>query len=284
MKTFLSFENQEFENREVEEKIYAKVRDFLKDNPPIDPDGFADLYAREIIDRDKRYVAGLEKKFFKQAEKNLEREHRQQLALIFEALVLDQTERSDWLGENAMTVRSSKFDDYVNGVDMIVEFPEEVSRHLALAMDVTTSNILAKKFSRIREEINDSRLPRVKYYDSKDFHGGLPKVPRVIIGADRQSVWQAGELWLENKNKELAVCPMQKIILDEIIIQLKTFSEYAAGRGKKEIADSYGASLKIMERIINEKKERNLPLPLINDKVFSAIIECCENFNKEVDF
>lgn len=199
------------------------------------------------------------------------------MALIFEALVLDQTERSNWLGENAMTVRASKFDDYANGVDMIVEFPEEISRHLALAVDVTTSEMLAKKFSRIREEIDRGRLSRVKYYDSKNFRGELKNVPRIIIGADQSSVRQAGELWLENKNKELAVHPMQNIILDEIVFQLKAFSDYAAGRGKKEIADSYNNSLKIIERIIREK---NALFPPENDRVFSAIVQCCDNFGK----
>ena len=103
-------------------------------------------------------------------------------------------------------------------------------------------------------------------------------MPRVIIGADRSTIRQVGELWLENKNKELAVHPVRKIILDEIMVQLKAFSDYAVSRGKKDIADSYGASLKIIKRIIDEDKERNAPLSPINDKVFSAIIEYCKNF------
>ena len=267
-----------FEEKEVEEKIYAKVCRFLENNPPIDLDDFANFYAREIIDDDKRVIVDCEQKFLKRAKEDPEKERWQRLALVFEALVLDQTERSNWLGTDAMTIRASKFDDYVNGVDMIVEFPEEISRHLALAVDVTTSDLLVKKFLRIREEIDNGRLSQIKYFNSKNFRGELKNVPRVIIGADRSTIRQVGELWLENKNKELAVHPVRKIILDEIMVQLKAFSDYAVSRGKKDIADSYGASLKIIKRIIDEDKERNAPLSPINDKVFSAIIEYCKNF------
>jgi len=267
-----------FEEKEVEEKIYAKVCRFLENNPPIDLDDFANFYAREIIDDDKRVIVDCEQKFLKRAKEDPEKERWQRLALVFEALVLDQTERSNWLGTDAMTIRASKFDDYVNGVDMIVEFPEEISRHLALAVDVTTSDLLVKKFLRIRKEIENGRLSQIKYFNSKNFRGELKNVPRVIIGADRSTIRQVGELWLENKNKELAVHPVRKIILDEIMVQLKAFSDYAVSRGKKDIADSYGASLKIIKRIIDEDKERNAPLSPINDKVFSAIIEYCKNF------
>lgn len=252
----------------------------MKNNPPINLDDFADFYAREMINEDKRTIADCEQEFLKRAKEHPEKERWQRLALIFEALVLDQTERSNWLGADAMTIRASKFDDYVNGVDMIVEFPEEVSRHLALAVDVTTSDLLAEKFSRIREEIDDDYLPQIRYFNSKNFRGELKNVPRVIIGADRSTVRQIGELWLENKNKELAIHPMRKIILDEIIIQLKTFSDYAASRGKKDIADSYNASLKIIERIISENKGKSAPLLSADDKVFSAIIEHCRNFKE----
>ena len=267
-----------FEEKEVEEKIYAKVCRFLENNPPIDLDDFANFYAREIIDDDKRVIVDCEQKFLKRAKEDPEKERWQRLALVFEALVLDQTERSNWLGTDAMTIRASKFDDSVNGVDMIVEFPEEISRHLALAVDVTTSDLLVKKFLRIRKEIENGRLSQIKYFNSKNFRGELKNVPRVIIGADRSTIRQVGELWLENKNKELAVHPVRKIILDEIMVQLKAFSDYAVSRGKKDIADSYGASLKIIKRIIDEDKERNAPLSPINDKVFSAIIEYCKNF------
>jgi len=62
------------------------------------------------------------------------------IADIFEAVVLEHGELSDWLGGSAKTMKTSRYDDYMNGVDLLVEFAGaegEESEHLGLAADVT---------------------------------------------------------------------------------------------------------------------------------------------------
>src|SRR3989344_2551324 len=120
---------------------------------PIKLDDFEDIHGKEEVEHDKQLEAHLPALFAK--ETTAEMEERKRWATVFEAIVHNHVELDDWLGSEARTVRPSRYDDYMNGVDTIVEFggaqgSEKTESHLALAIDVAYGASLTNKLDRIK--------------------------------------------------------------------------------------------------------------------------------------
>lgn len=234
-----NFERDIFENLTIDQMSAKAERVIRKDE--IRPDEFSYLYGKENVENDMKYVSDMEAKFENQASPEQKRARR--LAEVFEAVVHEQGELSEWFGPDAETIKTSRFDDIKNGVDNIVEFREKnrSASHVAFAIDVTFSNEMDKKFDRIRKEIDDGELAKVKYFYSEylGIRGELTKIPRFVVGAESKTVKEIGELWIEGKKKELGNHWVQFQILEEIIEQADAFAEYADRYGKHDVAEAY---------------------------------------------
>lgn len=250
---------------------------------PIDMESFSDLY--KDVDADLAYVEEIEKMSARN-HANLSDVEKivHEMAKVFEMIVSQQIESSNWLGETAMTIQASKYDDYRNGVDTIVEFDEEEgATHLALAIDVTTSGELAKKFDRIKDEIDAGRLTRVKYFISEglDVRGEKSNIPRVVIGADREKIIDLIDKWVKKDNKALSQHVIQAVVLEEIITQLEVFAKYAEEVKQTNAAEAYKKALAIL---IGIRKEKELSPELLaeahDDLVFEAIRNNLYSFRK----
>lgn len=271
---------KELEDREIIEKAYEKSKEIILGSA-LKEDSFTDLYGEENVSKDKKYVAKMENVFEQSASE--EQRYFKMLADVFEAIFFQQAELSEWLGKNAVTIKTARYDDIANGVDSIAEFQEEEhASHLALAIDATTSDDLGKKVGRIKEEIEKGEMARIKYFFSEHVskHQGFGRgekvnIPRVIIGADRNVIKELSELWLENKNKELAEHPIQFQILEEIMIQCEVFKNYAAkmqdGKNRLDIINNYNKTQEIVKRIYEEKKKTIQDDGFRQDEVFDAI-------------
>jgi hypothetical protein len=284
---------------ETEEALYDVLVPETKNNA-IQLEEFADLYGKEAIEKDKEYV--------KKREAIFEKGPSVKFGELFEAIVDSQIEESDLMGPNASVIVPSRYDDVANGIDGIVEFQQEqATSHLALGIDVTKSKEkLSKKFDDIRNSIKTGNLSRVRYFRSKtgNFRGELRNVPRVVIGADHPAVEDVSSLMLrlirmkktiaENRRlnandaiaqnlpkefakvrQELALHPIQGIVLTEIKDQLLAFKEYAMKIKQYEVADSYSQVLSLINVIIAEKEEawQDITERIYDDEIFQAIKE-----------
>lgn len=239
----------------------------------VDPHDFVQLYGEENVTRDLAYAEKREQEFTHDANKKY--------AEVLEAILYDQIELSDWFGPKARTIKTSFFDDIVNGSDLILELEEldQTLSHLSLSIDVTFGTTTEdKKFSAIKEKIDAGKLGEVKYFQSEKT--GKPeklnKVPQVVIGVEKDSVIQLAGLWMgehgrskEGKTK-LAIHPVQRLILEEILLQLKTFKHYAEITKKDSLALIYQKNIAVLEDIIRKKPPIDMG-EFRNDKVFSAI-------------
>ena len=255
-----------FEERIIEnltlEKEFSKAKEVIK-RDEIKLEDFEDLYGKENVQKDKEYVRKMEYLFNK--ERNSEKDNSSKLATIFESVIHEHGELSDWFGPSAFTIKTSRYDDIKNGVDEIVEFIEENKKfsHLALGVDVTIANETYSKFKKIIDEINQGKLAEIKYFKSDELgiRGELKNVPRVIISVEGKTVRELGGMWLEGKNKELSEHFIQYQILEEILLQSKFFSLYAEKKNQIKIKDTYEHLNKIIENIyqqkIQNKKEVN---------------------------
>lgn len=260
------------------DQAYKKAERILK-NGEIQLDDFADLYGEENVARDKEEVARLEREFEKSATPDQERTLH--LSRTFEAIFHIHAELSEWLGPNAATLKASKFDDIKNGIDSIAEFVEEdrSAMHLALAIDVTFSQDLANKFNRIKKEIDNGELPKVKYFTSEtlNFRGELSNVPRVVIGADARTVQKLAELWLEKDMDALGKDAVQFQILEEIVHELEAFGRYAERIGKPELVETYARTAALVRGIL-AAKNKGLEDSGERDRVFEAIHDELRSF------
>jgi len=123
----------------------------------IRPETFAGLYGNEILKRDAEEVDRLESTFDQSPSKIY--------ADILEAIACEHGELSEWFGPKSQIIKTARFDDYINKIDMIVETEAENQQfsHLALGIDVTFgSKDLHRKFDAIKANINRGDLGQLK--------------------------------------------------------------------------------------------------------------------------
>ena len=228
---------------------------------------FSGLYGEDGLKHDAKEVERLEGLF----EPSPSKIH----ADILEAIMCEHGELSEWFGPRSEVIKTSRFDDYKNKIDMIVETETEDRRfsHLALGIDVTFgSKDLSKKFDAIRKNIENGKLAEIKYFhsDRQHFTGRLRNVPRVVVGVELERVRELGLLWMNRRNKELALHPVQSTILEETALQLHTFAEYAAAIGRNDLVPILEQEFRKIKDLLDEKKKNGIQ-SLPHDKVFEEI-------------
>jgi hypothetical protein len=220
----------------------------------IKPDSFKGLYGDEVIAKDLAQAHSLEARF------NHDNERADKMGAIFEGVVLEQAELSNWLGQSAETIKSSAYDDYVNGIDMMIEFDADKNspKHLALAVDLTFGTAsLKKKFDRIRKEIDADELGHMKYFRSErsGYRGELSQLPRAIVGVEHDTVAQLAALWVNDHKPQLAQHEVQRIIAEELNQQMKTFLAYARKKKSEKAISAYERASRITGMMVEEKKK-----------------------------
>lgn len=226
-------------------------------NEEIPMNKFRNLYGEEIIKKDEEYVSQMEKQFTSEKNQYPEKAKADKIATILEGFFCDRVKSSDWLGQNVKIIKTSRYDDIVNGIDVVAEFqePEKISaNYLGLAIDVTISSELCKKFDKIKKGINKGELAKVKYFksDYSNFRNELSQLPRAIITVHPKTVLDVAELQLKDK-EALTTHFIQFQILGEILLQMKTFSKYAEKVGQLKIAETYNQIKSLIEGILKEK-------------------------------
>jgi hypothetical protein len=248
----------------------------MEERERIEMDEFEDLYD---VESDKETIKEFEKKFEQDPTLNKEADYFTEL---FEALFTDLAEKGRWFDE-AVIQNASRYDDVVNGIDIIAEFQKEgMFSHLGFAIDLTFSNKIRFKLNRIKREIESGELAKIKYYLSSEeagVRGELRNVPRVIVGADVNSIKNLTSLWfqkrqisesideagqtanikkaMQSKLKEavdnLKGHDIQHRVLRQIEFQLEKFIEFARKEEKTEVAEKLQTSLDKVRQIMDIK-------------------------------
>jgi hypothetical protein len=266
--------------RDLIEEAHIKAESSLSESR-IDIQSFRSLYGDKNVEKDIKHTEQLKNDFLQN--NTPEEIEAKKLATIFEAIINEQLELSDWLGPNVFTAVTTEYDDYINKIDTIVEFNEEgrLMSHLGLAIDATYSTMMLKKFKQIKDDIKKGTLSSIKYFKSlnMDFTGRLSKIPRVIISAEPETIKNLAKIWIEGRKKELAEHPIQFQIIDEILIQLETFEKYANSIGQKELAEKYNTLNNILVKIFNSK-QKNIKDTGEIDNMFDLILSYIEKFDE----
>jgi hypothetical protein len=269
------FETFDTEQMGTLDKTYALL---MEEKESIEMDDFEDLYD---VKSDKEHVEDLLEKF--EQDNTPEDKEAARVAEILELIYTDSAERGRWMGDEAMIRNTSKYDDLVNGIDMVAEFYEKGKfSHLGLAIDVTFSKDIANKLRRIRDEILNGELAKVKYYLSEDagIRGELSNIPHVIAGTNLPTIKELSRLWFQKRQlsesidradqpesvqkamqeklkeaiEDLKKHDIQHKVLRQIEFQLEKLIEFAEKEKKLDVAEKLKASLEKVQQIIELKK------------------------------
>jgi hypothetical protein len=235
------------------ESAHLKAKSLIE-KYSIKEEGFRDIYSDDVIDNDLTEVARIERLVSQEKDENVAENNK--LSEIFNAIILEQFEKSDWMGPNAFTIGTSKYDRFRTGIGNVTEFHEERGiSYLAMAVRVTFSPNLEKKLLKIKDDIKDGELSKIKYFESDLHRGELKKVPNVIVGCDKEMLLEVVELWVQNKNKALGEHPLQFLILDQAKKEINYFRDEALSHGKHELVEIYESVLNNIDGILKGKND-----------------------------
>lgn len=245
----------------VMERAYGKAQEVLA-NPDyaIQERDFVQVYGEEQVKSDLELVKRLQQRF-SSGQTPMEANSKK-TADIFEAIMLKESELSEWFG-NATTYKTAAFDDFTNKIDMIAEWDSERegSRVVALATDVTFGvSAVRKKLEQIRQEIDHGSLSMLKYFkDTRgDFMGTRRNIPRTVIGLAQPTVSELAGLWMNGEKRQLGEHPAQREIAEQMRIQLEAMEKYASAIGQNGIAQSIRQSLVPVAELEESKRSFRL--------------------------
>lgn len=235
---------------------------------------FESVYGVENIRNDIRETEILARKFAES--ETLQDKNTKQISEVLEAIILMQSEMSEWLG-NAHTLKTSRYDDFKNKTDMVAEWysARDGSRILALAVDVTFgAHSVEKKLRAVKREIDSGSLGTIRYFKDarNDFMGTRNNIPRIVLGASTPVVEELAQLWMKNDKKALGAHPVQRLIVDEMQFQLEAMLKYARANGNGMASSALQHTLTAISPVIALKR----PMPLghvASDQVAASIRE-----------
>jgi len=273
------------EKRVDMEKAHERAEEVLSER--VQESDFSDVYPEEEILSDRDRVAQLKLKHDRDrtpAEAELKKN-----AEILEAIVFERGELDQWFSESGFTIGASEYDDYVNGIDLVVEFREPDSRddaYLALGIDVTFTSDTTAKFDKLRAKIENGKLGEMKYFASEhsSTRGGIRNLPEVVVGVDMQTLEELQGLWMENNNSTLESHRVQIMMLKQIDAQLDTFAQDARAMDKLPLAEIFESRLKIVRKLLAEKFELSLKVvsELERDSVHRSIMDYMHRWQKVI--
>lgn len=300
---------ESFEAEYDKEKNYKTILEYGENIEAPDPKDFKGIYPPGEIGKDLNYLRLTKKRIEEDnsqldtIEKGIQEDNRKRSECL-EIILTDQVYDGDWFGGEAMTSKTSKYDDIRNGVDMVVEFDKEETERMALAIDASTASnirVIEDKIKNNLEKLrNKEHLQEVKYFKSQIrddkgeyYQGGLTDLVPVVVGADKDNVDNLFEVFAELKSLEknpnksakerrmelrrnLSENPIQGVFLGEIKTQLETYKKVMGSEDEK-ISEKCDSLLEIINEVTKEKTEEGVysEEETPNDQTFNNIKEVC---------
>jgi len=266
------------------EATHEKAAKIVRESA-IKPSEFIDLYGEEGVKSDEAYVKRSKLKFDR--DNTLEQQVSKKLATIFEAVILEQSELSNWFGSNISTIKTSEYDDIARGVDMIAEYSSEnAAAHLALGIDVSYSpGSVPKKLEAICKAIESNALPTVRYFKSEQLgmRGELKNIPKIILGVSYAKAMELANAWLGVKEGRLpkntfVKHPVRSHLLREMQVQFAGFEKIAVAAKNEAVAAAYKRASLILEEALKEAASENISIQEVTRKDHDPVHDAIEAF------
>lgn len=280
----------EFDKVDQSEQAKLIIKEGEKNRSRIDD--FKGVYDEDTIEADKNLVRRYEKKFHDDVlllsdEDTAEINYCNERAEALEVILVELSELAEWFGSAVFAIRTTKYDDYFNDIDMVLEFDmgdsENIER-IALAIDASNAkfDIIRKKMDKNISKVTgkSDKAPQVKYFKSEidpEFKGSIKNVIPVVVGMQGKNVDSLLDIYTsKNANKEMERHPAQRIFLEEIRSQLEMYLKICEDNPETELTidtPQVQSLLDIIKKVIQEKEDANIKVGyLIRDQVFQTIM------------
>ncbi len=157
-------------------------------------------------------------------------------AKISEALLPNLIENY-WIPEKFYFTETSEFDDWVNGVDNIIEFEEKPEK--GAVVDFTTAvdrEKIRDKVEKIHKKIEEGTLFEIKYFKSQKEptqYSHLKMVPAIIIGIDPSLLGELCDLYLKKEREKIENHYFKYALFDEVVAQINYYKKYILNPRRK---------------------------------------------------
>ena len=255
------------------------------------PDEFRGKIPDDVIERDKRKVADVKSRIEKGMDTEGRRENR--LGRRIECCFAEGFQSYDWLGGECHVIPASEYDDYENGVDLILVFDRGDGQPLLLAVDVVCTKepcLADEKITRTINNISSGTLSDVRYFKSEDFPDIEPsqKIPRVVLGLDSDQGMAIYKKFIgaaqgNVSKQELAKGPLVEDVREEVTVQLGYYLELAARKyhdfiGRKaKLGPENSQLLARLKELSEEVKNINTLSEEINSQQFNELISLLQD-------
>jgi hypothetical protein len=211
---------------ELRRKALERSLDFFKTNlPKVESFRGVDGYNDRILEKDIYTTNKLSAEY-----KDMGDDLEKQWSVIQEAVILNESELSNWFGSDTRTIRPSDHADYVQQVDGILEFPNDTK----VAFDATFSKNPYQKIHKNKEFVDAGNLHPITYFedDEKNFKGSI-EVPKVVIGFGKENLleitkdWLSAQEGLPGSKAKLAEHPVQMLLIYQVLMQFSAAELYA---------------------------------------------------------
>lgn len=253
----VDFRSQEWDV-ELYNNAYEKAVSVIR-RSSMDRHKFVGLYGAERIQQADAYVADIEEKISRQ--NNPDDELNARVATVYEAILHEQG--SHWLGREVVFLKPDRYDDLMHGIDEVLEWKDIHSRrsHMGLSVDATFSANygVEKKMGSIADSIRRGELSTISFFESDSFRGELRNVPKVIVGAGKQTLHSLTRLWVKRQDTALKTHPMGWLMYQQLEAQCAGYRDFALRVGRREVADKYDQSLRMVKHLREEaERERRI--------------------------
>ncbi|HYD93041.1 MAG TPA: hypothetical protein VEB18_01115 [Candidatus Paceibacterota bacterium] len=225
---------------------------YWRQHRAVNPEKFKSVPPEEAK-RDADYAKRMDQRFAMQ-----NNNEESTIAGVFEVGLWWLTRTKKLLGEQTSAVLPSRFDDIVNGVDLILEILKEnepVSQ-VGVGIDATFGyDKVHVKLADLGDKVAHGEGAKVKYYLSSDGEErALTGVPRVIIGLSVDHARELAQLWRRAESGEqLAITPdkhpLRVLILQQLVTQTGALAALARSQGNEVLADAYATAFKRLNPI-----------------------------------
>lgn len=296
------------------DRLHKKIIKSHEDRP--DPYDFGDIYQKDEIRIDAQRVAAKEKLIIenleeKRAKNPKETENEQTNAKLsdsMEILVANFGEMYDWFGGDAYTARTTKYDDYFNGVDLVLQFGAE-DDPIAFSIDVTSDSDISaidKKIDSCAEKAlsRDPEKRQVKYFESPvdQDHQAIYNVIPLVVGFENMTAMDLMEKAADMEDvrskesksdldrrkidalkNEITTHPAQMAMLKQMAIQLSYYAEAIPSRRglPPDYLEKISAISDKLNGIIAEKIDQGIKIDE-NDLVLRRIENKLQNLYEKI--
>jgi hypothetical protein len=242
--------------REVYQQVQKRVN---QERPKIDE--FEGVVSREKILADKKDVAKMEEYWNKTNDQEVwDVKMKSEIAeyLIYKNI-------GGWIDYKAVPLLTEKSDDYLRGVDLVIESEDNqkdvdhlgIGIDIALTSDKKVSTTFERKKEKMKQMLATGKMTEARYVSGGSFTGSITHLPYTLLSVSSSHV---ESLFSKTLMKTPSVLEQQHILKHivayQTVLQLNTYTAVAQAYGHERMAYEYAKANNFAVEIFSDLNQK----------------------------